>query len=187
MKLGAGPDTKGGFSHIGKEIECGALPADPVLADRKTVSCVAEWYIKNPIHSIRLAYNKSIYYWSPWFGVLAEGTMARNPWLPLSPVIKMAANPESRGLVLGPLGKSISYLWIASQLLLIFFGYKALRKKGYVEKLLADLSGLSILLSWLVSLATIGDHRFRIPTMFLSLMLQAIALERFRDRYSKAV
>ena len=57
----------------------------------------------------------------------------------------------------------------------------------YDEKLLADLAGVSILLSWITSLATIGDHRFRIPTMFLSLMLQAIALENIRHRFTKVV
>jgi hypothetical protein len=113
--------------------------------------------------------------------------MARNPWVSISPVIKMAANPETRNLVMGNLGKAISYIWIISQLVMIFFGYMHLRKKGRLEKLLADLAGVSILLSWITSLATIGDHRFRIPTMFLSLMLQAIALENIRHRFTKVV
>ena len=113
--------------------------------------------------------------------------MARNPWVSISPVIKMAANPETRSLVMGNLGKTISYIWIFSQLVMVFFGYRELRKRGSFEKLLANLAGVSILLSWITSLATIGDHRFRIPTMFLSLMLQAIALESLRNRFSKVV
>lgn len=187
MKIGAGDETKGGFNRTGKDLQCGTTSTDPVLADQQVVSCVISWYLSNPLQAIRLSYNKSIYYWSPWFGVLAEGTMARNPWVSISPVIKMAANPETRSLVMGNLGKTISYIWIFSQLVMVFFGYRQLKKRGSFEKLLANLAGVSILLSWITSLATIGDHRFRIPTMFLSLMLQAIALESLRHRFSKAV
>ena len=187
MKIGAGDETKGGFNRTGKDLQCGATSTDPVLADQQVVSCVISWYLSNPLQAIRLSYNKSIYYWSPWFGVLAEGTMARNPWVSISPVIKMAANPETRSLVMGNLGKTISYIWIFSQLVMVFFGYRELRKRGSFEKLLANLAGVSILLSWITSLATIGDHRFRIPSMFLSLMLQAIALESLRNRFSKVV
>ena len=187
MKIGAGDETKGGFNRTGKDLQCGAPSTDPVLADQQAVSCVISWYLSNPLQAIRLSYNKSIYYWSPWFGVLAEGTMARNPWVSISPVIKMAANPETRSLVMGNLGKTISYIWIFSQLVMVFFGYRELRKRGSFEKLLANLAGVSILLSWITSLATIGDHRFRIPTMFLSLMLQAIALDSLRHRFSKVV
>lgn len=187
MKIGAGDETKGGFNRTGKDLQCGTTSTDPVLADQQVVSCVISWYLSNPLQAIRLSYNKSIYYWSPWFGVLAEGTMARNPWVSISPVMKMAANPETRSLVMGNLGKTISYIWIFSQLVMVFFGYRQLKKRGSFEKLLANLAGVSILLSWITSLATIGDHRFRIPTMFLSLMLQAIALESLRHRFSKAV
>jgi len=187
MKIGAGPDTKGGFLRLGREIDCGDLSEDPVLADRETVKCISKWYLSHPVDFARLSFNKSIYYWSPWFGALAEGTMARNPWVSISPVVKMAANPESRPLVLGFVGKTISYLWILSQLFFLVIGFRLLSKSGESHKLLASISGIVILFSWFTSIGTIGDHRFRLPAMILSLLLQSIGISRVFDRIFKAV
>jgi hypothetical protein len=78
-------------------------------------------------------------------------------------------------------------MWILGQLLLLFWGFVTIRKIGVFEKILSNLVLLPIVLSWLISIGTIGDHRFRIPTMTLSLFLQAVALKSIRDRTSKAL
>ena len=47
---------------------------------------------------------------------------------------------------------------------------------------IAYLSAAPVVISWLVSMGTIGDHRFRIPTMYLSLFLQVIGLYALRHK-----
>jgi hypothetical protein len=39
---------------------------------------------------------------------------------------------------------------------------------------IAWLTGIPVVISCLVTMATVGDHRFRIPTMSLSLFLQVM-------------
>ena len=46
---------------------------------------------------------------------------------------------------------------------------------------------LTFLSAWLITLGTIGDHRFRIPTMGLSLLLQVAGILAIRDRVTKAL
>jgi hypothetical protein len=43
--------------------------------------------------------------------------------------------------------------------------------------MLAALALIAVGTNWAISLVTIGDHRFRIPIMGLSLFLQAIGLK----------
>jgi hypothetical protein len=113
--------------------------------------------------------------------------MARNPWLKISPVKSLATNESSAGLVSGGFGKLISWIWIVSQISLLFYGFLALRKIDPVSKLLADGSIAAVLISWLISIGTIGDHRFRLPTMGLSLLLQVAALWTIKNKVSKAL
>jgi len=42
-------------------------------------------------------------------------------------------------------------------------------------------------ISWLISIGTIGDHRFRIPTMGLSLLLQGAGIWKLTSKVSKAL
>jgi hypothetical protein len=103
--------------------------------------------------------------------------MARNPWLKISPVQKLSTSSESgQKLVAGPIGAAISHIWLFGQIALLFFGYRSIRRLGLNEKFFADVVMASIVLSWLISIGTIGDHRFRIPTMSMSLTLQVAAL-----------
>ena len=187
MSIGAGSETHGGFTRTGPEVPCQTAELDQISKDSKVVKCVLNWYIHNPIKTLHLSFNKSLYFWSPWVGIAAEGTMLRNPWTDWSPIVKMMDNPETRGFVLGPVGKGISMLWIAGQILLFFYGFIVMRKLGGVVLDLAWISFVSVLLSWLTSIGTIGDHRFRIPTMVFSLMFQAFALLEIRNKYIKAL
>jgi hypothetical protein len=53
-------------------------------------------------------------------------------------------------------------------------------------KLLAKLAGAPVILGWLISMGTIGDHRFRLPQMGLSLFLQVVYFYALRKRLSVA-
>jgi hypothetical protein len=181
MAIGAGDETRGGYQRSGPEVPC--LPTPPATSptDNERVKCVLNWYLKNPIKTLKLTYYKSQFFWSPWSGPLVDGTMARNPWLKIAPTQKIAKNADGNKLVYGPIGKFVSYLWIVGQILFLFIGYRELRKLGAAERFYTNLMMLPIVLSWLISLGTIGDHRFRVPTMVLSLFFQAagfIALKR---------
>lgn len=187
MSIGAGSQTQGGFNRTGPEVPCDTSGLDQVSKDNKVVKCVLTWYLHNPLKTLHLTFNKSLYFWSPWVGIAAEGTMLRNPWTDWSPIAKMMDNPETRGFVLGPVGKVVSMLWIAGQLALFLYGFMAMRKIKGVVTGLAWIAFIAVVLSWLTSVGTIGDHRFRVPTMVFSLMLQAFAVIEIRNRYIKAL
>jgi hypothetical protein len=114
--------------------------------------------------------------------------MARNPWLSISPAQQIAkGSPGGRDLVLGPLGSIVSYGWIFGQMLLLFIGFRSLRKLGPDEKFFANVVLTPVVLSWLISIGTIGDHRFRIPTMSMSLFLQVAAILAIRKKLNDKV
>jgi hypothetical protein len=114
--------------------------------------------------------------------------MARNPWLKISPTQQVGkSNQSGQDLVFGPIGILISYLWIIGQVLFLFFGYRSLRKLGHDEKFFAQILITPVLISWLLALGTIGDHRFRIPTMSMSLVLQVIAFLAIRKKINERV
>jgi hypothetical protein len=140
------------------------------------------WYLKHPVKTAKLVVNKSQFFWSPWSGPLANGTMARNPWLKIDPVMNIAKNQEGRSLVTGPFGKIVSWAWLLGGLVFLFSGLYWLHKAGGLMRNLAWLTFGPILISWLVSVGTIGDHRFRLPTMGLSLFLQVAGYFALKNR-----
>jgi hypothetical protein len=187
MAIGAGDETSGGYGRTGPEVPCAPKPPATAVTDNDKVRCVIEWYLANPVKTVKLSYNKSQFFWSPWSGPLAEGTMARNPWLKIAPTQSIRKTQDGANLVNGNFGKAISYLWILGQLMLLFWGFIAIRRIGVFEKILSNLVLLPIVVSWLISIGTIGDHRFRIPTMPLSLFLQAAAFISIREKTTKAL
>ena len=186
MAIGAGPETSGGYAHTGPDVPCDSGTPGVATTDDQKVKCVLGWYLKNPIETLRLSYNKSKFFWSPWSGPLAAGTMARNPWLKIAPAYTVMKNEEGSNLVLGPFGKFVSYLWIFGQVTALLFGALYLARRGRVEKFYSILLSTPVLISWLISIGTIGDHRFRVPTMSLSLVLQAIAFKTLSEKISRA-
>jgi hypothetical protein len=187
MSIGAGDGTKGGYSRTGPAVPCSPISPGTPVSDNQLVKCVVKWYLTNPLSTIKLAFYKSEFFWSPWSGPLAEGTMARNPWLKISPIKNLANNESSAGVVSGGFGKLISWTWILSQIGLLFYGFLSLRKIDPISKLLADGSIAAVLISWLISIGTIGDHRFRVPTMGLSLLLQVAGIWSIKRKVSKAL
>ena len=176
MNIGAGDKATGGYMQEGFGVPC-ELSGTSVEQDNQRVKCVLDWYTQNPTKAIKLFYNKSVYFWSPWFGPIANGTMARNPWLKISPLQSIASNPEGADLILGPFGKLVSWVWLIGGLALLIYGYLALWRQNSLERFLGNLAIIAIGTNWLVSLISIGDHRFRIPVMGISLFLQAIGLK----------
>jgi hypothetical protein len=188
MRIGVGPETSGGYARTGPDIPCESKAPATAVSDNEVVICVIKWYLTNPLDTIRLSYNKTKFFWSPWSGPEGNGTMARNPWLKIAPTQQIAKSSQSgNDLVFGPIGIAISYGWIFGQIALLFFGWRALSRIGNNEKFLAHIIMVPVVLSWLISIGTIGDHRFRIPTMSFSLFLQVAALLVVRKRINEKV
>jgi hypothetical protein len=114
--------------------------------------------------------------------------MARNPWLKISPVEQIEKSSQSgKELVNGVFGELISWLWILGQILFLFIGYRSLRKIGSDEKFFANVVVMPVLLSWIISIGTIGDHRFRVPTMSMSIFLQVAAFLAIRKKLNDKI
>ena len=183
MRIGAGVKTDGSYERQGPEIPCESATGSDSLSDGDLVRCVISWYLNNPSKSIELGLNKARYFWTPWAGPLQKGTVGRNPALIYSPVMALNRSSEAwHNFIYGSLGKLISYLWMFGQLVLLVLGLKRLfalnRRFTYVIS-------TPILVAWLISIATIGDSRFRIPTMSLSLVLQAAGILWLREKAIK--
>jgi len=177
MAVGAGPGATGAYKKRVMDIPCD-VSGNASQKDRQITKCVVDWYLANPGTALELSVKKVIYFWSPWTGSLAYGTMARNPWVGLSPAIKIAgASTEGFKLVTGIVGKVISWIWLIVGLGLFFYGAKILYRFQLFERKLAIFSISVVITQMIITMATIGDHRFRVPIMPVSLMLQAIALK----------
>jgi hypothetical protein len=188
MRIGAGPETSGGYTRTGPEVPCAPKAPATTVTDNEIVICVVKWYLTNPLDTARLSFNKALFFWSPWSGPESEGTMARNPWLKISPAHQIALGSESgKDFVYGPVGKLLSWGWVIGQMLFLFIGYRSLRKLGENEKFFANIVMIPIVLSWLISIGTIGDHRFRIPTMSMSIFLQVAAFLAIRKKLKEKV
>ena len=188
MRIGAGPETSGGYVRKGPEVPCEPVAPATAVTDNEIVNCVIKWYISNPVDTARLSLNKALFFWSPWSGPEAEGTMARNPWLNISPAHQIAIGSKSGSdFIYGVLGKLISWCWLIGQMLFLFIGYRSLRKIGPNEEFFANVVATPVVLSWLISIGTIGDHRFRVPTMSMSIFVQVVALLAIRKKINARV
>ena len=176
MNIGAGDNATGGIMRKDYGVECD-LSGTSLQQDNQRVRCVLNWYLSNPVKAVELFYNKSIYFWSPWYGPVGNGTMARNPWLTINPLKNIASTHDGFNLVNGGFGKVLSWLWLLGGLALLLYGYFTLWRQNSLERFMGNLAMVPIATNWLITLLTIGDHRFRIPIMGLSLFLQAIGLK----------
>jgi hypothetical protein len=183
MRIGAGDETQGGYARTGPDIPCEPMPPATTVSDNDVVKCVIKWYIANPGKSLRLFINKGWFFWSPWSGPLANGTMARNPWLKVNPIVDIAnGNQSGNDLVNKSIGRGISFFWVIGCISLFFIGFFWLRSMKGIYSTLAYASAIPVVISWLVSMGTIGDHRHRLPTMTLSVFLQVLGYFALRHR-----
>lgn len=172
MNIGAGPSANGGYTNSAKGVPCNNIEGNASQQDTHKIACVLKWYFENPAKAVKLFVSKFFFHWSPWFGPLANGTMARNPWISFHPLASTAKTESGNSLIFGNTGKIVSWFWVLSSLALLGLGFLALRRGGGVSELLAWLFITPVVLNSLTSMATIGDHRFRIPTLTLSVLLQ---------------
>ena len=177
MNIGAGDKASGAYTFKDSGVPCTEINGNAAQKDQHLTKCVIKWYFSNPGKALKLAYNKTKFFWSPWYGPEANGSMARNPWLKINPLKSISeGSPDGMKLVFGGLGKLLSYIWILGQLGLMFFGFVISRKLGRIEWVVGLLIFGEILISWLISIGTLGDHRQRLPIMGMSLFLQAVGL-----------
>jgi hypothetical protein len=184
MNIGAGPEATGGYDSPKSGVPCEAIEGNAAEQDSHKVGCVFKWYIENPGKSAKLFVNKFSYHWSPWFGPLVNGTMGRSPWYQSHPLSALATTPEGSKIVFGAVGKTISWAWVLGSLALLIYGFIALRRRGGASTLLAWSLFIPVLLNTGSSMGTIGDHRFRIPTLTLSILLQLFGLYAIFERRS---
>jgi hypothetical protein len=175
MSIGAGDNATGGYGKGESGVPC-TLTGNASEQDNQRVKCVVNWYASNPTKAIKLFYNKTLYFWSPWFGPEANGTMARSPWLAISPIREMHQGVMAPNLIYGGIGKLMSWLWLLGGLGLMLYGYLILWRQNSLERFIGNIAMIAISTNWLISLISIGDHRFRVPIMGMSLFLQAIGL-----------
>ncbi len=175
MNIGAGDKADGGYASKDIGVPCDTHGTD-AQKDNQLAICVLKWYLKNPVKAGKLFYNKSKYFWSPWQGQLANGTMARNPWLKISPIKNIQKTPDGDKLVRGPIGSLVSWSWFLGGLGLLIYGFLVLWRLKALERFIGSIAVTAIGTSWLISLVTIGDHRFRLPIMGMSLFLQAVGM-----------
>ena len=182
MDIGAGNGATGGYDSKVKGVNCKITTNDIAQADRQRIACVLNWYLSNPEQSLRLFANKSIYFWSPWSGPVLSGTMGQNPWLKINPISSISKTPEGSKLIGGNFGKVIAYLWIFSGLFLLFYGFLNLWRSSGLARTTGSIALTIVASSWAVTLISIGDHRFRVPIMCMSLFLQAVGVKSLQGK-----
>ena len=176
MSIGAGDDATGMYRGSWKGVPCKYNQANRVQADNAQVRCVMKWYLEHPKKSAQLFLNKTIYYWSPWIGPESKGTMARNPWFQKNPIKSIAQTQQGFKLVYGPFGIFVSWLWVLLSFSLMILGLIQLLKTSVSTKKLGLLLIAIIFPSWFVTLFTLGDNRFRLPTLGAVITLQVVGL-----------
>lgn len=186
MNIGAGPESTGAYTSKATGVPCESTEGNAAVQDSHKVGCVLKWYLENPGKSAKLFVNKFFFHWSPWFGPLAKGTMVsdRNPWILIHPFAKSEQTQDSLEIVNGGIGKTISWAWVLGSLTLLVYGFIALRRRGGISTLLSWCLFIPVLLNSVSSMGTIGDHRFRIPTLTLSILLQLFGLYAIFERRS---
>jgi len=181
FQLGAGEDATGAHVPSYQGLDCPTVDGNASEVDQALVRCTISWYLDNPSQMFRLAFNKSLYFWSPWFGPLANGSMARNPWLKIHPFYDLATQTqEGYDLVYGPFGKAVSWIWFSLYIGFAIYGAVILWRRGGLERNLAVIVSTLILVNWFISLGTLGDHRQRLPILSIILFLQIIGLSSVR-------
>ena len=183
MAVGAGDETSGGYPHTGPVVPCEPISPATEVSDSQMVKCVVKWYAGHPTKAIRLFINKGFFFWSPWSGPLGEGTMARNPWLKINPLVDVAtSSQQGNDLVNKWPGKIISFMWVMGCISLMFIGFFWLRSMRGIYSNIAYITLIPVVISWLVAMGTVGDHRYRIPTMPLSVFLQVMGYYALRHK-----
>ena len=178
--MGAGPNATGTYTEKDTGIVCDVEGLDATLSSNKKLKCAISWYKDNPGQGLLLLWKKSYYLWSPWFGPLYGGTMARNPYLNFHPVKANITTQPQLDFVMGFPGQLVSWIWILGGWFLLILGFRAAYKLGGLEKTIGIILLMIIISSWLAVLIVQGDNRYRIPFMPFSLFLQVCGYRALR-------
>jgi hypothetical protein len=178
--MGAGPNATGTYTDQDTGITCDVEGLDSALSSNKKLKCAYKWYIDNPGQGLWLLWKKSYYLWSPWFGPLYGGTMARNPYLNFHPVKVSITTQSQLDFVMSFPGQLVSWIWILGGWFLLIHGFRASFKLGGFERTIGNISMMIVLSSWLAVLIVPGDNRYRIPFMPFSLFLQICGYKALR-------
>jgi hypothetical protein len=178
--MGAGPNATGKYTDTDTGIVCDVTGLSAGGSSNKKLLCAANWYANNPTQGLLLLWKKSYYLWSPWFGPLYGGTMARNPYLFVHPVKLNITTQSQLDFVMGTPGQIISWIWILGGWWLLILGFRELLKSTRVERAIGVAAMLVILSSWFTVLIVEGDNRYRIPFMPLSILLQLVGYHSLR-------
>jgi hypothetical protein len=178
--MGAGPNATGTYTNKDTGIVCDVEGLDATLSSNKKLMCAINWYKNNPGQGLLLLWKKSYFLWSPWFGPLADGTMARNPYMNFHPVKVGITTQSQLDFVMGLPGQLVSWILIFGSWFLLILGFRAAFKLGGLERVIGNISLMIILSSWLSVLIVQGDHRYRIPFMPFSLFLQFYGYKALR-------
>ena len=176
MNIGAGDKATGGYMEKDYGVPC-KTTGNAAQKDNQIVKCVLNWYLSNPVKSAELFYNKTLYFWSPWSGPEVNGTMARNPWLKINPIQDIIKTKDGYTAIFGWSGKLISWLWLLGGIAILLYGHLILWRQKSLERFIGSIAMIAIGSNWLISLISIGDHRFRVPIMGMSLFLQAVGIK----------
>ena len=170
--MGAGPNATGTYTNDDTGVFCNVKGLRPGDSSNQKLKCAIKWYAENPVDGLVLLWKKSYNLWSPWFGPLYGGTMARNPYLIFHPVKSNITTQSQLDFVMGIPGQIVSWVWILGGWLLLIIGYRSLFKYGGLQRAIGNVTLMLIISNWLTVLVVQGDNRYRIPLMPLSLLLQ---------------
>ena len=173
--MGAGPLATGTYMNSPSGVYCETTSKEVSDQSNKRLSCAINWYIENPLIGAKLLWKKSYYLWSPWYGPLTGGTSAANPYYKWFHPIKSNITTQSQlDFVTGLPGKIVSWFWIVGGWILLIMGFRYLFSNGGISRKIGVTAAVLILSNWITALITIGDNRYRIPLMTISLFVQVI-------------
>jgi 4-amino-4-deoxy-L-arabinose transferase-like glycosyltransferase len=146
--------------------------ADLFAFDRTLTRCSASWAADHPLHALRLAAVKALYFWSPMVGPLPRDREAS--WAQpfdlrraLPPALRHAGAFATANRVLGN-------LWTLLVVGLVLAGAAVGVRGEHRRATLLLAAPVALFLA--VSMVTIGDARFRLPVTPFYTVLQALAV-----------
>jgi len=185
LLIGAGDHASGAYNENPEGIPCELDTSSISNRERTLTNCVLNWYLTHPAKASKLLMNKAAFFWSPWSGPFSKGTLGNNSWRKIAPA----------DLIVNKLASPVVILLIKFQSLLYFLGYLGLALIGYRQLLrrrsdptivrLAHVCFVSITVNMLISMATIGDNRFRVPLIGFLMLLQLSGFEYLFEKFRK--
>ncbi len=172
MGIGFNDAATGGYVSTTPQPPCGDH-ADMFARDRALVGCSIRWAMGHPLRTAELTARKAMFYWSPMAGPLS----ARGTWYHSFRYQRvLPASLEQAGFF-RTFDEATGNLWTVLTVMLVgtgaWLGVRDRRTRPGTTLL-----SLPVLAFFLVSLGTIGDARFRLPTSLLITGLIAFALTR---------